>query len=261
MILASVLMLAVAPAIAHEGHPDDNVDDSDEPENHSDIEEDEDMHEEDERDQHHEGANSEMDGTDNSTAIEIGESEAFIEAGNSLSENNWTLEDSSTHEEDGYYEFEFVVEGEDAEAEVRVDGSSGEVFRHEEDLEKESEDEAEDLERVEVQNLEQAKERIEKLRGMVIELRKEVVELEGGESETEAEFERREGSSESEDEHGQETEAEVEHESGETETEAEVEREGPSEEARENVNGTPGNDQAEDNRPGFVSRMLGGFFS
>ena len=78
-----------------------------------------------------------IDGTDNSTELVIEKSVAEETARNALSDNNWTLERSSTHEEDGFYRFRFMIEGEDAEAEVRVDGSSGQPFRVEEEIESE----------------------------------------------------------------------------------------------------------------------------
>lgn len=281
LALAMALMLALTPVMADEHLDETDEDDPDVPEDTSDEEENED-NETEEKAEEQEEEDSEIDGTDNSTALSIDRSEAEEIARNSLSENNWTLEDSSTEEEDGYYKFEFVVKGEDAEAEVRVDGSSGEIFRHEEELEKETEDEekneseAEELERVEVQNLEQAKERIGELRKMVINLREEVAGLEAedseSDSETEVEFERQNGETEAEaekDSNGQETEAEMERERYEnrTDTEAEFETEGPPEDrgssqnARDSVNGTPGNEQAQEKRPGFVSNFLNRFFN
>lgn len=49
----------------------------------------------------------------------------------------WALEKSSVHPEDGYYKFEFGFRSanETGEAEVRVDGSTGAVFRLEEEVE------------------------------------------------------------------------------------------------------------------------------
>ena len=260
LALAMVLMLALTPVMADE-HLNETEDDSDEEE----IEDEENETEEEaEQEEDETDDDSEMDGTDNSTELTITKSEAEETARNALSDNIWELESSSTHEEDGYYRFRFIVSGEDAEAEVRVDGSSGEIFRYEEELEKEteedeneSESEVEEIERVEVQNLEQAKQRIEELRGMVMDLRREAAETEDSESERELDVERRNG----------ETEIEVEQESGEQETEAEIERRGPpenrgpSQNARDAVNGTPGNEQAQQRRPGFVSNFLSGFFS
>lgn len=206
-------------------------------------------------DQHlNETDDSEIDGTDNSTELLINQSNAEETARQALSDNNWTLEDSSVDEENGYYKFEFTS-GE-SEAEVRVDGSSGEIFRQEEEHESSDEDSeesgVEELERVEVQNLEQARERINELRTMVMDLRRQVAELEAEESSrgngAEVEIERDDG----------EVSVEGETPNG-TEFEAESER-GPNENAEENINGTPGSEQAQQNRPGFVSRMLSGFF-
>lgn len=55
----------------------------------------------------------------------------------------WTLRRASVHEESGYYRFEFTLTGGSAtgEAEVRVDGSSGEVFRLESEIERSDDDE------------------------------------------------------------------------------------------------------------------------
>jgi len=125
LVLATVLMLATAPAMAddHLNETENNSDST--PEDDSDIEEVEDENE------------SETDGTDNSTELTVSEQEAERTALAALSDNNWTVEDSSIDEENGYYEFEFVISGEEAEAEVRVDGSSGELFRLKEELEQE----------------------------------------------------------------------------------------------------------------------------
>ncbi|MFB6144566.1 MAG: hypothetical protein ABEJ98_04615 [Candidatus Nanohaloarchaea archaeon] len=265
LILAAVLMLALVPAVA-DGHVN-GTDRTDAPEDDSDIKKSEDGDTDGAETREANQTGDTVDGTDNRTELTVDRSEAEQAARNVLSDNNWTLEDSKTHEEDGYYEFKFVVKGKDAEAEVRVDGSSGEVFRHEEKLEDES-DGVKKLEKVEVQSLEEARKRIKELRSMVMELRGKVAELEGrADSERGAEFERR----------GNETEAEVENKSGETKSEAEIERgskgtEGeaerrgppagqePSENARENVNGTPGSDQAQQRRPEFINKLLSSFF-
>lgn len=52
---------------------------------------------------------------------------------------NWTLEKASVHDDSGYYKFEFDLTDANAtgEAEVRIDGSSGEMFRLETDIEAE----------------------------------------------------------------------------------------------------------------------------
>lgn len=87
-----------------------------------------------------------IDGTDNSTALEINRSTALDTATDELdSGNNWTLVRSSVHEEDGYYRFRFDLRSNNltGDAEVRVDGSSGDVFRTETEIEAEPEDENE----------------------------------------------------------------------------------------------------------------------
>ena len=60
-------------------------------------------------------------------------------------QGSWTLVEGDAHEEDNYYEFEYTFASADysGEAEIRVDGSSGEVFRYEQDIERENEDEDE----------------------------------------------------------------------------------------------------------------------
>ncbi|SDL93313.1 hypothetical protein SAMN04487949_0223 [Halogranum gelatinilyticum] len=58
----------------------------------------------------------------------------------------WTLERASVHPESGYYKFEFVLDSasSEGEAEVRVDGSTGEVFRLEEEIEARDGDDEDD---------------------------------------------------------------------------------------------------------------------
>lgn len=242
LVLTAVLMLVAAPAMA-----DDHLNETDDqPENDSDIEEEDDNETENETEAEND---SERDGTDNSTELTVSEQEAERTARAALSNNNWTLEDSSVDEENGYYEFEFVVSGEEAEAEVRVDGSSGEIFRLEEELEKEGKASEEAVQA----RIEAKQEQIERYRERISELEEEIEQLreegavDGSESEAEVEFKR----------DGNETEVEVEAEQGDRE--AKVEAEGPNQNAQENVNGTPGNGNSK--RPGFVSRMFGGFFN
>lgn len=87
---------------------------------------------------------------DDNDNITINKSDAEQTARNVLStpeQGEWMLEDSETEEDDGYFKFEFVLEGvnnTEGEAEVRVDGSTGEVFRHEEEIEREIEEEGEE---------------------------------------------------------------------------------------------------------------------
>ena len=240
LVLATVLMLVAAPAVADDHLNETETDD--EPEDDSDIEEEEEETESED--------DSDTDGTDNTTEITVSEQEAERTAREALSDNNWTLEESDVDEEEGYYEFEFVVSGEEAEAEVRVDGSSGEVFRLEEELEKESRNQRAVQARIEAkeEQIERYRERISQLEEEIEQLREEGT-AEDSESEAEVELER----------DGEETEVEAEAEQGDREVE--VEAEGPNQNARENVNGTPGSEQAQQRRPGFVSRMLSGFFN
>ena len=77
---------------------------------------------------------------DDDTNITVAQADALETARAELGsppEGNWTLERATVHEEDGYYRFEFALTGANAsgEAEVRVDGSSGDVFRLETEIE------------------------------------------------------------------------------------------------------------------------------
>lgn len=76
---------------------------------------------------------------DDSLDLAIGQDAALTTARGALSDapGNWTLVESSVHEEDGQYRFEFALRTPDrtGETEVRVDGSSGDVVRLEEELE------------------------------------------------------------------------------------------------------------------------------
>ncbi|WP_280586325.1 hypothetical protein [Halorubrum sp. Boch-26] len=82
--------------------------------------------------------------------VEVSQSEALTAATEQLStdaDGEWALRSADRDEEDGYYEFEFAFFGPDAtgEAEVSVDGQTGEVFEFEEELEpREADDEDED---------------------------------------------------------------------------------------------------------------------
>jgi hypothetical protein len=63
-------------------------------------------------------------------------------------QGDWRLVEADAHEEDNYYEFEYVLVNADrpGEAEIRVHGSSGEVIKYEQDIDQleEDEDEGED---------------------------------------------------------------------------------------------------------------------
>jgi hypothetical protein len=93
---------------------------------------------------------------DNDSSITVTMNEAHETADGVLSEPdnaNWTLVEASVHEEDGYLEFEYVLEADNrtGEAEVRVDGSSGDVFRIEEEIEP-MDDDADEEDEVEVED-------------------------------------------------------------------------------------------------------------
>jgi hypothetical protein len=77
---------------------------------------------------------------DNRTGFSVNQSAALATARSALStpaNGSWVLARASVHDHDGYYRFEFRLAGAPAsgEAEVRVDGSSGDVFRVEEEIE------------------------------------------------------------------------------------------------------------------------------
>jgi len=74
---------------------------------------------------------------DASLNITVSQDAALATARGALSDaGNWTLVEASVHEEDGQHRFEFELDATgDGEAEVRVDGSSGEVVRVEAEIE------------------------------------------------------------------------------------------------------------------------------
>ena len=93
---------------------------------------------------------------DRDTNITVAQADALETAREALGSppgGNWTLERATVHEDDGYYRFRFALTGANAtgKAEVRVDGSSGEVFRLETEIEAHEHDdergEGEDRER------------------------------------------------------------------------------------------------------------------
>lgn len=77
---------------------------------------------------------------DDDDSITVNRSVALETARANLSDvdGEWRLESASVKEEDGYYEFEFVLEadGQAGELEIRVDGSSNAIFRLEEEIER-----------------------------------------------------------------------------------------------------------------------------
>ncbi|PSP76957.1 hypothetical protein BRC81_11480 [Halobacteriales archaeon QS_1_68_20] len=76
---------------------------------------------------------------DDDESITVNQSAALETARAALSDQNgtWHLTRASVHPESGYLKFEFVYDsnGTTGEAEVRIDGSTGEVFRLEEEIE------------------------------------------------------------------------------------------------------------------------------
>jgi len=88
------------------------------------------------------------DGVDDSRNLTVSLAEARESADAALSsppEGEWRIVESEVHEADGYYEFEYALDSANAtgEAEVRVDGSTGDVFRLEEEIEPEDGEERE----------------------------------------------------------------------------------------------------------------------
>lgn len=113
-----------------------------------------------------------------------------------------------------------------------------------------------------VQNLEEARERLERANTMISNLQDRVQELE---QQLEMSQERRraenisnisERQQQRDEEQGRERNATNMNKSNNGTS---GDR-GPSEEARENINGTPGSEQARENRPGFVNQLLQGLF-
>ncbi|MCT9098136.1 hypothetical protein [Haloarchaeobius sp. HME9146] len=77
---------------------------------------------------------------DNNNSITVSQANALDTAREALGSpetGNWTLQKASIHEDSGYHKFEFVLTGSNktGEAEVRVDGSTGDVFRLESEIE------------------------------------------------------------------------------------------------------------------------------
>ncbi|MFC6862777.1 hypothetical protein ACFQGE_04795 [Halomicroarcula sp. GCM10025817] len=91
--------------------------------------------------------------TDGDTSLTTSQADALDTARSALStqaDATWRLGKASVHEDSGYYKFEFGFRtaNRTGEAEIRVDGSTGEVFRIEEEIEpsEEAEEREEDRE-------------------------------------------------------------------------------------------------------------------
>ncbi|NMJ76757.1 hypothetical protein GLU01_01680 [Nanohaloarchaea archaeon] len=272
IVIACVGMLA-APAAAQYG--DDTAPEEQDPEQQDqEPEEQEDQIEDEQENELEENETEEQEleteGIDDNTALTVSESDARNIARQSLSDNNWVLEESSVEEDEGYYRFRYIIQGTDSEAEVRIDGSSGEVFRREEELEPGNQ-QIEQVETAQVTSLQEARDRIRDLRETITELRRENARLRsadsGGPPESAEDGGRerepgiRRGPNETEVEaeaevNGSEVEVEAERTGNQTEPEVEVEgQQGPPEREQ-----TPGSDTARQNRPGFVNRVLSGIF-
>jgi nitrogen fixation protein FixH len=78
---------------------------------------------------------------DGDTTLTVNESDALDTARAALSGGNWSLDDTAVDGEDGIYEFEFVRQDADGEAEVTVDGSGNFVVSLEEEIESDEESE------------------------------------------------------------------------------------------------------------------------
>lgn len=85
---------------------------------------------------------------DANDTIAVAQADALASATSALSsqDGRWVLRKASVHPDDGYYKFEFSLRtaNETGEAEVRVDGSTGDVFRLEEEIERRGDDEDDD---------------------------------------------------------------------------------------------------------------------
>jgi hypothetical protein len=80
---------------------------------------------------------------DGDTNITVNQTDALDTARTALS-GNWSLTDANVDDEHGTYEFEFVYQDSEGEAEITVDGSSGSVVDLEEEIESDDESDAED---------------------------------------------------------------------------------------------------------------------
>lgn len=82
---------------------------------------------------------------DDNGSITVPQNVALETARSTLPPGNWTLTKASVHPDSGYYKFEFDLEAANrtGEAEVRIDGSTGEVFRLEIETERPDDDDRE----------------------------------------------------------------------------------------------------------------------
>lgn len=81
---------------------------------------------------------------DGDDSMTVSQSEALETAREHLSdrEGNWSLTEASVHADSGYYKFEFDLDAPslEGESEIRIDGSSGDPLRIEEEIEPEDDD-------------------------------------------------------------------------------------------------------------------------
>lgn len=222
-------------------------------------------------DQHTNATNDTVNDTPQSL---ITESEAQTAAEAELPDGIWALEEVEL--DDDVYEFEFILENDAGEAEISVNAVTGSIIsveiereneeeREERDTDEEQETEEEREERgdANASTLEEAREQITELREEIRELRSTIAELRrnnNATSERELPDQASERAQEARERRGPpetlprgQGAVEVEVDGNETEVEVEAERRGPSQQARENINGTPGQNSS---RPGFVTRML-----
>ncbi|MFT4922766.1 MAG: hypothetical protein ACI8XM_001985 [Haloarculaceae archaeon] len=94
-----------------------------------------------------------IDGVDDDTSFSVSQKDARTTADEAVpapETGSWSLTEISVHEADGYYEYEYALVNASSpgEAEVRVDGSTGDVFRFEQEIESDEEPE-EDIETAE----------------------------------------------------------------------------------------------------------------
>jgi hypothetical protein len=82
---------------------------------------------------------------DDNRTLAVSQATALAAARDVLPDRDWVLRDASVDGDDGSYEFEFALDSRNAtgEAEVRVDASSGDAFRVEEEIEPLDENEQE----------------------------------------------------------------------------------------------------------------------
>lgn len=196
----------------------------------------------------------EDDEEETTTEYIVTEDEAIDLARDALNSTGWEVEE--VEREDRVYEVE--LRKDNVEAEVRVDGTNGEILRTEQETEEADDsdsDEAdeEDQNASDVENLEEARSLIAELREEIRELREELRELR-----EERDEDAREKRGNSANAPGQNRDA-GRPDNIERPSDAGNNNETPAQAARDNIDDIPGGENS--NRPGFVTRMLRAMFN